>query len=127
MFYKPFSYEFVDLSFAEGVSGVLHDLIVLQNNPEFSSNINLDLTQLIQATLNSILYFQRDDYLWKRQVDFNDDWLDHLIEPIIISDPIDNETEEYSFFNMYNLTLIGLLIILIIYNVVKEYYSSNDS
>ncbi|MCE7735753.1 MAG: hypothetical protein GPJ54_12795 [Candidatus Heimdallarchaeota archaeon] len=71
--------QFVDFSYAQGLAGLLSELINLENTFSIATRINFNITRAIVAAINTFEYFQQISGHWQRQYVIPLGWnLDHF-------------------------------------------------
>lgn len=58
--------DIVDFSYAEGLAGMLSEMIDIYNSP-ISNDIDIDIGKAIIGAINTLLFYQNEDGLWTRQ------------------------------------------------------------
>ncbi|OLS18882.1 MAG: hypothetical protein HeimC3_48200 [Candidatus Heimdallarchaeota archaeon LC_3] len=74
LLYNPMNYEYIDFSFAEGLAGLLSELIRLKQNEKLENDINIDIDKFLILTVDTLLYFQDDFGYWNRQILIDQNW-----------------------------------------------------
>jgi lantibiotic modifying enzyme len=81
------NFDFIDFSYAEGVAGLLLEVVNLESNPSLTSKLNFNISRVINALISGLLYFQNDDGHWQRQFLIPAGW---NIQQYVIEDYTEN-------------------------------------